>query len=29
MATQQRTIDFLLEQATGAGAVAAKPMFGE
>ena len=29
MATQQRTIQFLLEQATGAGAVAAKPMFGE
>ena len=29
MATQQRTIDFLLEQASGAGAVAAKPMFGE
>jgi TfoX/Sxy family transcriptional regulator of competence genes len=29
MATQQRTIDFLLEQATGAGAVTAKPMFGE
>jgi TfoX/Sxy family transcriptional regulator of competence genes len=29
MATQQRTIDFLLEQATGAGTVAAKPMFGE
>jgi len=31
MATQQRTIDFLLEQAAGAGAgaVAAKPMFGE
>jgi TfoX/Sxy family transcriptional regulator of competence genes len=29
MATQQRTIDFLLEQATDAGAVAAKPTFGE
>lgn len=29
MATQQRTSDFLLEQAAGAGAVAAKPMFGE
>jgi len=29
MATQQRTIDFLLEQASGAGAVTAKPMFGE
>ena len=29
MPTQQRTIDFLLEQATCAGAVAAKPMFGE
>jgi len=29
MATQQRTIEFLLEQATGAGAVTAKPMFGE
>jgi TfoX/Sxy family transcriptional regulator of competence genes len=29
MATQQRTIDFLLEQATGAGAVTAKPLFGE
>ncbi|KTT68885.1 TfoX/Sxy family protein [Sphingomonas sanguinis] len=29
MATQQRTIDFLLEQATGAGTVTAKPMFGE
>lgn len=25
MATQQRTTDFLLEQATGAGAVTAKP----
>ena len=29
MATQQRTIDFPLEQATGAGAVTAEPMFGE
>ncbi|MDP1026907.1 TfoX/Sxy family protein [Sphingomonas sp. KR1UV-12] len=29
MATQQRTIGFLLEQATGAGAVTAKPTFGE
>ena len=29
MATQQRTIDYLIEQATGAGAVSAKPMFGE
>ena len=29
MATQQRTIDFLLEQATVAGTVTAKPMFGE
>ncbi len=29
MAMQQHTIDFLLEQATGADAVAAKPMFGE
>ena len=29
MATQQRTIDYLLEQAHSAGAVAAKPMFGE
>jgi TfoX/Sxy family transcriptional regulator of competence genes len=29
MATQQRTIEFLLEQSTGAGAVTAKPMFGE
>jgi hypothetical protein len=29
MATQERTIDFLLEQATSAGLVAAKPMFGE
>ncbi len=29
MATQQRTIEFLLEQVTGAGVVTAKPMFGE
>lgn len=29
MATQQRTIDFLLEQVISAGAVDAKPMFGE
>jgi TfoX/Sxy family transcriptional regulator of competence genes len=29
MVTQQRAIDFLLEQATRAGAVAVKPMFGE
>jgi TfoX/Sxy family transcriptional regulator of competence genes len=29
MATQQRTIDYLMEQATGAGTVSAKPMFGE
>ena len=29
MATQQRTIDYLIEQATGAGSVSAKPMFGE
>ena len=29
MATQQRTIEFLLEQAIGAGGVTAKPMFGE
>jgi TfoX/Sxy family transcriptional regulator of competence genes len=29
MATQQPTIDFLLEQATGAGVVTAKPMFGD
>jgi len=29
MATQQRTIDFLLEQATGIAGVTAKPMFGE
>lgn len=29
MATQRRTIDCLLEQAAGAGALAAKPVFGE
>lgn len=29
MATQQRTVDYLLEQATAAGTVSAKPMFGE
>lgn len=29
MATQRRTIDSLIEQAIGAGAVMAKPMFGE
>ncbi len=29
MATQQRTIDYLIEQATSAGKVSAKPMFGE
>ena len=29
MATQQRTADYLLEQATSAGAVSIKPMFGE
>lgn len=29
MATQQRTIDYLVEQATSAGTVSAKPMFGE
>jgi TfoX/Sxy family transcriptional regulator of competence genes len=29
MATQQRTIDYLIEQATGAGTVSAKSMFGE
>ena len=29
MVTQHRTVDYLLEQATGAGAVSAKPMFGE
>lgn len=29
MATQQRTIDYLLEQARGAGVLTVKPMFGE
>ncbi|HEU0045805.1 MAG TPA: TfoX/Sxy family protein [Sphingomonas sp.] len=29
MATQQRTIDYLIEQATSAGTVSAKLMFGE
>ena len=29
MATQQRTINYLIEQATSAGTVSAKPMFGE
>lgn len=29
MATQQRTIDYLIAQATSAGTVSAKPMFGE
>jgi TfoX/Sxy family transcriptional regulator of competence genes len=29
MATQKRTVDYLLEQGTGAGAVSIKPMFGE
>ncbi|MFD1950302.1 TfoX/Sxy family protein [Sphingomonas arantia] len=29
MATQRRTVDYLLEQTTGAGAVSTKPMFGE
>lgn len=29
MATQQRTVEYLLQQASGAGAVSAKPMFGE
>ena len=29
MATQQRTVDYLLEQASGAGVVSTKPMFGE
>ncbi len=29
MATQQRTIDYLMEQVTSAGAVSAKRMFGE
>ena len=29
MATQQRTVDYLLEQVNGAGAVSTKPVFGE
>lgn len=29
MATQKRTVDYLLGQATGAGAVSSRPMFGE
>jgi TfoX/Sxy family transcriptional regulator of competence genes len=29
MATQQRTIDYLIEHGTNAGTVSAKPMFGE
>jgi TfoX/Sxy family transcriptional regulator of competence genes len=29
MATQQRTVDYLLEQASGVGALSTKPMFGE
>ena len=29
MATQQRTIDYLIEQARSSGQVSAKPMFGE
>jgi TfoX/Sxy family transcriptional regulator of competence genes len=29
MATQQRTINYLLEQATGTGGVSTKSMFGE
>lgn len=29
MATQQRTVDYLLEQASGAGLLSIKPMFGE
>jgi TfoX/Sxy family transcriptional regulator of competence genes len=29
MATQRRTVDYLLEQGTSAGAVSSKPMFGE
>lgn len=29
MATQRRTVDYLLEQATSAGTVSTKPMFGE
>ena len=29
MATQKRTVDYLLEQAMSAGAMSTKPMFGE
>jgi TfoX/Sxy family transcriptional regulator of competence genes len=29
MATQHRTIEYLIKQAAGAGTVSAKPMFGE
>jgi TfoX/Sxy family transcriptional regulator of competence genes len=29
MTTQQRTVDYLLEQSTGAGEMSIKPMFGE
>jgi hypothetical protein len=29
MSKQQRTIDYLLEQSTGVGAVSIRPMFGE
>lgn len=29
MATQKRTVEYLLEQGAGAGAVSSKPMFGE
>ncbi|MBB4153835.1 TfoX/Sxy family transcriptional regulator of competence genes [Sphingomonas jinjuensis] len=29
MASQRKTVDFLVEQLSGAGAVTAKPMFGE
>jgi TfoX/Sxy family transcriptional regulator of competence genes len=29
MATQKRTIDYLIEQTTGAGILSVKPMFGE
>jgi TfoX/Sxy family transcriptional regulator of competence genes len=29
MTTQKRTVDYLIEQSSGAGTVSAKPMFGE
>jgi TfoX/Sxy family transcriptional regulator of competence genes len=29
MATNRKTVDYIVDQITGAGAVAAKPMFGE